>query len=421
MQERKGGRIELWRRCSGVEDELLVYFVDSFILDHNYINDYMILINVLLEITGSLTNYRGWLIAGLIVFCCLLVVYVFTSSKERWRKRRMSNSRVAREENVPTEIFVEAIETCARDWREKYNVLDISLGKKETNGVEAQRTAIVFKPIEKLFSDDTVFEPIPKEIAFIASDGKTYLLPTDVQQTGGIIEAAFEVDLTEKCDAIFPKRPGCSVSRLTDDDTGTIGLKVYKNHASYLLSCYHVICAPEMKQGVFKIEEGDVLEKDATVISPGVKDQGTAADKLAIITEGRLDEYMDCALAKLNDSLDMKTQICKIGVGPVGMLAIGTEHIQPRLKVFMTGRTSGFKNAYVKSPYANTTIQYGTGKKTLSGLIATTPLAQKGDSGAVVFDEDCNVVGIVVARSPSDTYVIPIARILTAFQIQLKP
>jgi hypothetical protein len=39
----------------------------------------------------------------------------------------------------------------------------------------------------------------------------------------------------------------------------------------------------------------------------------------------------------------------------------------------------------------------------------------------VVFDEECNIIGIVVARSPSDTYILPISRILTEFKVRLKP
>ena len=90
----------------------------------------------------------------------------------------------------------------------------------------------------------------------------------------------------------------------------------------------------------------------------------------------------------------------------------------------MSGRTSGYQVGYIKSSYASTDIIYKINNrsftKTLKGLICTKAIAKGGDSGAVVVDENCNIIGIVVASSPSDTYIIPISRILTHFNLSIK-
>jgi hypothetical protein len=313
------------------------------------------------------------------------------------------------------DILKEAIITHEKEWKKKYHVIDIGIGKKKINGVESTIDVLVFKPIAKLEHGKAMFVPIPSIIPY-----KEYDLPTDVQQTGGPVLPAFIPNEGEACNTNIPKRPGSSISRLNNDDTGTIGLKVFKDGKSYILSCYHVLCSTELKNRVFHITPTTPIS-DRTVISPGIKDEGSQTDRIAMVMEGKIHDFMDCAIAALNDDVDVGPRICRIDREPAGTLVIGTEHTQPRLTVFMSGRTSGFRSAQIKSSFTSTDITYSIGPITISGLIATTPLAQEGDSGAVVFDEDCKVVGIVVAASPSDTYIIPIERILTEFQIQLKP
>jgi hypothetical protein len=263
--------------------------------------------------------------------------------------------------------------------------------------------------------------PVPPFIPFKASDGKTYDLPTDVQRTGGVIKPAFTEIPGEECDVNQPKHPGCSVSRLNNEDTGTIGLKVFKNGQAFILSCYHVLCSSELAKKIYVFDPQLPAGGNSIIISPGIKDNGTHTHAVGKVAEGRLDKFFDCAIATLDDDTLVTPRICRIDQEPGLPIAIGTEHLQPRLQVFMSGRTSKLQSAFIKSPYASTDIEYSIGKKTIKGLIATTPLAHQGDSGAVVFDEECNIIGIVVARSPSDTYILPISRILTEFKVRLKP
>lgn len=317
------------------------------------------------------------------------------------------------------DILVEAIKAHQQEWKAKFNVIEIGIGKKKVNGLETEEDVLVFKPEEKLEHGRNVFVPIPPFLPF-RSNGVDYNIPTDVQQTGGPVLPAFIPDEEEACDLNTPKFPGCSVSRLNNDDTGTIGLKVFKDNKSYILSCYHVICSTELSENVFTVTPTSA-SGDRTVISPGIRDQGTEANVIGKVTEGKFNEFMDCAIAELNDDLDVKRRICRIDQEPSGTIIIRSEHTKPRLTVFMSGRTSQFRSAKIKSAYTSTDVTYSFGKFTLNGLISTTPLAKEGDSGAVVFDEDCKVVGIVVARSSSDTYIIPIGAILTAFKVKLKP
>jgi hypothetical protein len=327
-----------------------------------------------------------------------------------------------KDKNVSEDILIEAIEENEAYWKRKYNVIEISAGKKKINGIQTNINCIVFKPIEKLDAKSEEFVSIPEAITYTASDGVTYKIPTDVLPTKSLIKASLKVNKDERCDRIMSKKPGCSVSRLSSNATGTIGLKAFKNGNPYIVSCYHVLCAPELNNGIF---EFDLLrpKADTSIISPSLEDNGNNNSVIAKVAEGKLTHYLDCAIAILINDSKVSKEICRFNEAPTKTMVITLAHAGARSKVHMSGRTSEYQSSEITCSYTSADITYEINGRnyvqTINGLICTTSMSDGGDSGAPVVDDDCNLIGIVVASSQSNTYIIPISRILAHFKLSL--
>ncbi|MEO3404947.1 hypothetical protein AAFN85_13660 [Mucilaginibacter sp. CAU 1740] len=82
-------------------------------------------------------------------------------------------------EPPPLNIIKQAIEANKTEWLKLYNAQDIFAGKKQSSGTINDVDCIIFKVIAKLDSPEG--KAIPPLITY-ATAGKTYKIPTDVQQ-----------------------------------------------------------------------------------------------------------------------------------------------------------------------------------------------------------------------------------------------
>ena len=324
---------------------------------------------------------------------------------------------------VPENIIKEAIDKNSKTWMDQYSVMGVALGKKKISGIMNGVNCIVFKPKTKIDTDKIdQTKMIPDYIQFRASDGNLYSIPTDVQQTGGTIRSSYlQPAVLNTCSGLNPKRPGCSVSRVNSNIAGTIGVKVYKNNQDYILSCYHVLCEPELNLGIDSFDINNANETG--IISPGKLDGGLSTNVIGSISEGKINNYLDCAIGVLNNSGNVSENICLIDTAPNQVLIIDNSHVQEKYEIKIVGRTSGFQLGNITSSYCSATIEYFIkGKwetKFITGLIGTTRISDDGDSGAAVIDDFGNLIGIVVASAPYETYIIPIVPILSEFNISL--
>ncbi|MBS1605345.1 MAG: SLATT domain-containing protein [Bacteroidetes bacterium] len=323
-------------------------------------------------------------------------------------------------DEVPSEVLREAISANYSKWRDLFGVVAVSVGPKMTGGQRTATNSLIFSPTKKIEEGDRHFVPIPPVIRYKAANGETYNIPTDVQATGSAIKASIKPK--GLCDNSIPKRPGCSVSRANDNDnSGTFGLVVFRNKNTFLLSCYHVLCAGELNAGTVLFPTNGVT--DATVVSPS-KDDNPNGLALGNVTEGELDNQIDGAIALIDDPINVMSTICSLDFAPKAALIVTDEQAHERHPVVSVGRTSGVITGAIRTAFANCDIHYRIGNqwkvRTLEGLICTDQVSQPGDSGAAVLDNDHNVIGIIAGNSDEFTYIIPIRRLLSRFSVTLK-
>jgi len=329
----------------------------------------------------------------------------------------------ATDTSVPDDVIKEAIDKNEEAWIQQFDVLGVGLGKKRVNGLLTNISCLLFTPKEK--QDTRPKNTIPATIEFQSANGRTFQIPTDVQETGGDARPSYvQAAAPTVCDGQNPKKLGCSVSRLNGDTTGTIGLKVSKNGKGYLLSCYHVLFSPELANGILEVKPGVQPADSMTIISPSKLDGGSQNDVQGKATEGRLTEFLDCALAELDDELLVSNTLALTGTIIKKVIVLDSDHAAASFGVKLVGRTSGLQKGTLVSPYCSCSVGYKVNGEShpilLRGLISTTRISDDGDSGAPVTDNSGNLIGMLVATTPSFSYIIPADRILSEFNVTLK-
>jgi hypothetical protein len=132
---------------------------------------------------------------------------------------------------------------------------------------------------------------------------------------------------------------------------------------------------------------------------------------------------MDAALIKL---LPTEVQLISNTMPQVGSpkqpRALFKEDIG-QVKVCIHGARSGYVQGTLLSAYADVKLRYSDTKMQMINLIAIgqngKSMAKPGDSGAIVLDEDNNVIGLVVGGTRRETYVMPIETLLLKMNVQL--
>ena len=267
---------------------------------------------------------------------------------------------------------------------------------------------IIKKKTEIKYSD-----MLPASINFKTSDNKSYKIPTAITGVGKNELSQFIGD------GEMPKKLGLSCSRKDSKRTGTIGLKVYKDGIPYLLSCYHVLCAPEMEKGTVEFNSNANSPQSNIVISPGTKD-GDNNQEIAEVTEGYLSNHVDVAIARLKDVTYLDNEYYKNNGKPQGLLKLTHEHTSKQISVKLFGKTSGMKRGRLIdhyqeivyfNDYPDNTI------KELYGLIVTEKISGSGDSGATVLNRRNEIIGLLVGGNDNNSYVIPIDRIFNKLRL----
>ena len=326
--------------------------------------------------------------------------------------------------NVPVGIIVNALNENRDLWKEKYQVEAIAIGTKKPEGKTTEVNCLVFQPREKISPTALGIENyIPPVIIYHSPvDGLEYHIPTDVRAVASTIIAS--ADHPRECHGYYPKRPGCSIGRINSADSGTIGLKVYRGNTAFLLSCYHVLCSPELGAGSFILKDySSNLQRRLTC--PSMKDGGATTDIIGQSVEGYLDGFMDGAIGTLPEPFILEQQAWGHPNATMEKRTLSQEDIQQRLVLSMYGRTSGYREGILKFIYSDCYVIYSIQGRSrlisLKGLIQTTRLSESGDSGAPVFDPLGNIVGLVVATADADSFIVPIQRLLSYFNVSLKP
>ncbi|MEI6949605.1 hypothetical protein V9K67_20625 [Paraflavisolibacter sp. H34] len=326
---------------------------------------------------------------------------------------------------VPEAVIQQAILDNRNKWLKDFDVKAISVGWKRLSN-DKEVNCIVFQPVSKI-SPETLpnTQYIPPVIVYFwgpETERKEYHIPTDVQPIGSDIKSSAEHNRT--CHGNWPKRPGCSVSRIHAGDSGTIGMKVFRGKDPFFVSCYHVLCGPELNAEKYFLRNHSP-DPARSVISPSGQDSGLPEDKIGEVVEGYIDEFTDCALARLSDSFLLADKPWSHLTAPMETRDLSSDDVKKQLQLSIYGRSSGYRTGNLKFLHTDCDVEYTIRNRAqylkLSGLIQTSRLSEGGDSGAPVCDPDGFIVGMIVATSSADSFIIPINRVLSYLNVTIKP
>ena len=203
-----------------------------------------------------------------------------------------------------------------------------------------------------------------------------------------------------------PLKPGLSVSGM-NVTAGTIGAFVRDAKGElYLLSAAHVLGLPDYELG-------------SPVVQPGQMDGGQEpADVIGYSARSlSLADWVSMAhlvgLARLEEGVTFETIIP--GIGPIREVRDPTLGMSVR----MLGRASGLATGEISVVDVTAVINLGEQNFRFVNGIATSPMSQGGDSGALVVDEEGYAIGVVVAGSESQTFLSPMQDVLDSLGVRL--
>lgn len=289
------------------------------------------------------------------------------------------------------------------------------LSAEHKNGDEKEPICLLVDLDSKL-PDDQVDTAIPKTYLFKDSKGITYNIPTDIAGVGEYKALGSGKFIGE---GVFPKELGLSCSRENSNNTGTIGLKVYKNNIPYLLSCFHVLCSKEFNSG-----KGTYSKANASdfIISPSEEDRKTNLFPLAELSEGVLNHYVDAAIAKLSDTSLLENKYYDVNGVPSGIRKLTKEDKEKKIWLKVVGRTSGVKWGRLKTNYKNRVFiedyKHVLKNGELRDVIIAENISCGGDSGATVMDSDSKIIGIITAGNcKTESIIVPIETVINHLNI----
>jgi hypothetical protein len=300
-------------------------------------------------------------------------------------------------ENEQYSIIDEYIELHVDDFLDEFPATTgVYAGNKKIEGKEIGIISLVIQVKNKLKFEDS---PIPAYINF-----KSYGIPTDIEET--------EETLLNLSDSVL----NAGVSRIMDEDFGSLGLPVIYKKELHVLSCFHVFFNEEMKKGVSSVSYHMPIENDE-IISPSLKHSTEIKHKIGKVVSGKITRYLDVAVMKPNSeflkSLENE-ELCK------EYRTLARIH-QNKIYLRFWGKGSNKKieakllNISVVQP-----ITYnGIGKINLRGLIQLEKCALGGDSGAAVYDLSGTAVGIIVGSDSKYTYAISAYNIFNKSEFKL--
>lgn len=315
------------------------------------------------------------------------------------------------------------------------NVVGLGLGYKIIQGRTTNKPAIMVLVKEKIPDEKLLGRNcIPKVLSNT---------PTDVIEVG-------EVKLLEaRIEKIRPAKPGMSIGhyKITAGTFGAL-VKDKKTGKPLILSNNHVLAnATDGNDGRAAI--GDAI------LQPGVHDGGTSSDVIAYLERfvpiTKNTTTSSCPIVKSVEKIingflkvvkpDYEISFIKktlsrnlidaavarpvkdeyvssdiVGLGEI----TGIQEPSIGMTVQKSGRTTGITSSQIKAMNVVIKVMLGPGEEaTFYDQILTGPMAQPGDSGSIVVDENIKAVGLLFAGSDQATLINPITNVIKLLQIEV--
>jgi hypothetical protein len=293
----------------------------------------------------------------------------------------------------------------AREWLLDERIIGYGFpGKGGFYGSSHQAKAAIY-----VESDDKAAqleEIVPSELKI---PGVDIPVGIDIVSVGEVSPMAF----TTRC---RPMHVGASIShnRVQSGTLAAFATCMGANDDSvYALSCNHVLA------------EFNSLSVGDAVVQPGVTDKGKAKDKIgelaALIPLAYSDEeylnYADAALAKITEP-----DCLPDGINALPTVAINRD-LRKNSRVHMIGRTSGRSVGQTIDISARLRLRYPRGPRSTSlvgftDVVVCTPFTKRGDSGALVMDNNNRAVGLIMAGSNRVSIMCKIGYIIDSLNIE---
>jgi hypothetical protein len=220
-------------------------------------------------------------------------------------------------------------------------------------------------------------------------------------------------DIIRRRERLRPVQPGTSVGHFKNS-AGTLCCIVRdKDGQKCLLSADHVFVPGGAQEGDPILQPGptDGADQKRDQVAELTRWISAKAGVPAAGGEGG-------AIARVLPTIQVSSEI--LGIGPIRGIQSAPQIGET---VQMVGRTSPIVQGQITDLYAAVKIPFGDAFTEFTNLIviraASGPFSQAGDSGAPVLTMDGRLIGMVYAGSPQATLVIPIRRILDAFEVEL--
>lgn len=300
-----------------------------------------------------------------------------------------------------------AVRKAAASWMFQPGVRGLAIGQKTTGG-RHRRTLALLVYVETKLPSSKVGHPIPQ---WIRVPGVTTRLPTDVVEIGKVHLQRHELGARRSIN------PGAGVGR-AGKLGGTLGCLVRRIDDPagelHILSNYHVLAG------------ADCAEGDPIFHPPNVG-AGSNSSTVARLTAWQTPEsspttypnLIDAAIARVVDPASVGSYIPFVGV-PKGI----SNDVYRDLIVQKMGFATGHRFARVTNADAyltidvvlpdGTTVQAG-----FANLVQCTSFTLDGDSGAVVLNLDCEIVGLHFAGSPQASFFCRIGNVTGQLGIEI--
>ncbi|TET98341.1 MAG: hypothetical protein E3J23_07190 [Candidatus Stahlbacteria bacterium] len=312
------------------------------------------------------------------------------------------------------------------------NVVAVGIGYKTIKGEETSTLAIICSVVEKLpISQLSTKDMIPSTINDI---------PTDVIETG-VIRA-----MKSRTDKWRPAPGGVSVGHI-DITAGTLGCLVKKNGQTMILSNNHVLANsndaevgdPILQPGphdggkfpndhianLYEFVPIDFTGGDgnggacpiargiASLLNGMAKIIGSKA-RLQVINILIGENLVDAAIANPLNENDVSAEILEIG------MITGLIQGKLGMNVKKSGRTTAVTTGRITQVNVTVSVQYGAGRiARFVDQIMTGSMAQGGDSGSALLDNNNNLTGLLFAGSRTNTIFNRIENVFSALRVHL--
>ncbi len=166
----------------------------------------------------------------------------------------------------------------------------------------------------------------------------------------------------------------------------------------YGIGCYHVLCANELKHKIYSVDFKSAEDSPITLVQ---RTQNGMENAIGKVLYGKLNYKSDFALAEVEMHEDA-----------LGPLAGGKFHARSLDEIFFVNAQGKRQQSVLLEKNTGCTVRMnGQVNIGFTGLLKAKKCSHKGDSGALVWDAEGNMLGLVGADNANYTYIVPLHRV----------